>query len=134
MANYYEILGCNSDSSQEEIKRSYHNLALKYHPDKCDNSDNGSFLEIDEAWKTLRDPVKRKAYDESLRHKELEEQNLLFGSFKLKELDYDPDSETYSYVCKCGGIYNFSREGCEEFNSCLVSCEQCSLMISVDLQ
>lgn len=134
MDNYYDILGCKSDSSYDDIKRAYHTLVLKCHPDKSDASDNGavSFQEIDEAWKTLRDPESRKVYDESLRQKSLEQQNLLFGTFTLKDLNYDPELEIYSYACKCGGTYSFSREGFEEFNSVLVGCEQCSLMISVD--
>lgn len=134
MNNYYRVLGCRSDASYDEIKRKYHHLVLKCHPDKSDSSDNGnqSFQEIDEAWKVLRDPTKRKAYDEEMRQRRLEEQNLMFGSFKLNELNYDPVSEIYSCVCKCGGIYSFTRKGSEEFDSCLIGCEQCSLMISVD--
>lgn len=136
MTNYYRVLGCRSDASYDEIKRKYHDLILKCHPDKGDSSDNGnnSFQEIDEAWKVLRDPIKRKAYDEDMRQRRLEEQNLMFGTFKLNELNYDSSTETYSCVCKCGGVYSFTRQGSEEFDSCLVGCEQCSLMISVDFE
>ncbi|XP_014285932.1 dnaJ homolog subfamily C member 24 [Halyomorpha halys] len=135
--NYYKVLGCRSDASLEEIKRRYHYLVLKCHPDKGDSSDsngNYSFQEIDEAWKILRDPVSRKAYDEELRLRRLEEPNLIFGTFKLNELDYDSSSDTYSCFCKCGGIYRFTTHGFEQFNSYLITCEQCSLMISVELQ
>ena len=63
--NYYEILEVSRDSSQEEIKKSYKKLALKYHPDK--NKDNeekkNKFKEIAEAYDTLGDEQKRKTYN-----------------------------------------------------------------------
>ena len=55
--NYYEILEVSRNASQEEIKKSYKKLALKYHPDK--NKDNeeatNKFKEIAEAYDTLGD-------------------------------------------------------------------------------
>lgn len=63
--NYYEILEVSRNSSQEEIKKSYKKLALKYHPDK--NKDNeettNKFKEIAEAYDTLGDEQKRKTYN-----------------------------------------------------------------------
>ena len=55
--NYYEILEVSRNASQEEIKKSYKKLALKYHHDK--NKDNeeatNKFKEIAEAYDTLGD-------------------------------------------------------------------------------
>jgi molecular chaperone DnaJ len=65
MKDYYEILGLNKDCTQEDIKKAYRKLAIKYHPDK--NPDNKEaeekFREINEANDTLSDPDKRAAYD-----------------------------------------------------------------------
>ena len=62
---FYEILEVSRNASQEEIKKSYKKLALKYHPDK--NKDNeettNKFKEIAEAYDTLGDEQKRKTYD-----------------------------------------------------------------------
>ncbi|WP_020166494.1 MULTISPECIES: molecular chaperone DnaJ [Methylotenera] len=64
--DYYEVLGVNKDASDEEIKKSYRKLAMKYHPDR--NPDNPKaeeqFKEAKEAYETLSDDQKRAAYDQ----------------------------------------------------------------------
>ena len=63
--DYYNILNLNKFSTQEEIKKSYKKLALKYHPDKNPNNPKAveKFKEISEAYDVLSDPEKRKNYD-----------------------------------------------------------------------
>ena len=64
--DYYEVLGLSRDASEEEIKKSYRKLAMKYHPDR--NPDNPKaedhFKEAKEAYETLSDDQKRAAYDQ----------------------------------------------------------------------
>lgn len=63
--NYYDTLGVSKSASDDEIKKSFRKLAMKYHPDrnKGDKTAETKFKEINEAYETLKDPQKRAAYD-----------------------------------------------------------------------
>lgn len=61
--DYYGVLGLDKSVSQDDIKRAYRKLALKYHPDK-DESSEDTFKNINEAYQILSDPEKRKIYDD----------------------------------------------------------------------
>src|SRR3990172_4838749 len=60
--DFYEILGVSKQSSKEEIKKAFHRLAHKYHPDKK-GGDEAKFKELNEAYQTLSDDGKRSRYD-----------------------------------------------------------------------
>jgi curved DNA-binding protein len=64
--DYYKILGVNKNAAQDEIKKAYRKLAVKYHPDKTkgDKDSESKFKEISEAYEVLKDPQKRKKYDQ----------------------------------------------------------------------
>lgn len=59
--DYYQILGVSNNASSEDIKKAYHQLAHKHHPDK--GGDEKKFKEINEAYQTLSDKEKRSQYD-----------------------------------------------------------------------
>ncbi|KAK3131958.1 hypothetical protein QOZ80_6AG0513880 [Eleusine coracana subsp. coracana] len=63
--DYYKILGVPKDASQDDIKKAFHSLAKKYHPDtnKGNTAAKRMFQEIRDAYETLRDPSKREQYD-----------------------------------------------------------------------
>jgi len=67
--DYYAILGVDRNASEDDIKKAYRKLARKFHPDvsKEPNAEE-KFKEVAEANETLKDPEKRKAYDELGRH------------------------------------------------------------------
>jgi molecular chaperone DnaJ len=64
--DYYEVLGVNRDCSEDDLKKSYRKLAMKWHPDR--NPDNPKaeehFKEAKEAYEVLCDAQKRAAYDQ----------------------------------------------------------------------
>lgn len=64
--DYYEILGVSRSSTQEEIKKAYRRMALKYHPDRNPNNREAEekFKEASEAYEVLSDPEKRQIYDQ----------------------------------------------------------------------
>ena len=62
--DYYEVLGISRDSTEEDIKKAFRKLALKYHPDRNKDKDAPEkFKEINEAYQVLIDPDKRAKYD-----------------------------------------------------------------------
>ncbi|XP_034418457.1 dnaJ homolog subfamily B member 2 isoform X1 [Cyclopterus lumpus] len=75
MVDYYTVLGVSQTASQDDIKKAYRKLALKWHPDKNpDNKEEAErkFKELSEAYEVLSDTSKRDAYDrygnEKIRH------------------------------------------------------------------
>ena len=63
--DYYEVLGVAKDANDKDIKKAYHKLALKYHPDKCQGDKKvaqETFKIINEAYAVLSDPQKRQQY------------------------------------------------------------------------
>lgn len=63
--DYYQILGVSRTASQEEIQRAYRKLARQYHPDvNKDPAAHEKFKQVSEAYEVLKDPEKRKLYDQ----------------------------------------------------------------------
>lgn len=63
--DYYKILGVSKDASQDEIKKSFRKLSLKFHPDRNPGNKKAEekFKEIAEAYEVLSDPKKKEEYD-----------------------------------------------------------------------
>lgn len=63
--DYYEVMGLKRDATEKDIKMAYRRLARKYHPDISKEADaEEKFKELGQAYEVLKDPEKRKAYDQ----------------------------------------------------------------------
>jgi len=68
--DYYQTLGVDRDASDDAIKKAYRKLARKYHPDVSKEKDaEDRFKQVAEAYETLRDKDKRRAYDQLGRYR-----------------------------------------------------------------
>jgi len=82
MKDYYKILGVNQNATEDEIKKAYHKLAIKYHPDKNKDDKEEKFKKISEAYDTLKDKNKRKEYDMfNFKHKNPFNEDFDFSDF-----------------------------------------------------
>lgn len=74
--DYYKVMGVSKDATEKEIKLAYRRLARKYHPDisKEENAEE-HFKEVGEAYEVLKDPEKRKVYDQYMRDLEFNHQS-----------------------------------------------------------
>ncbi|KAK5583550.1 hypothetical protein RB653_005147 [Dictyostelium firmibasis] len=107
---YYDRLGVKSDCTEDQLKKAYRKMAIKYHPDKNQgpgkDAAEAKFKEISEAYEVLSDPEKRKMYDS-------------YGSEGMKESGFHASSaeDLFSHFFGAGGGgggFNFGGGG-EEF-------------------
>jgi curved DNA-binding protein CbpA len=70
MENLYTILGVAPNASDDEIKKVYRSLAMRFHPDRNDAPGaEVRFKSITKAYEILSDPVKRDEYNQSVNHR-----------------------------------------------------------------
>ena len=64
--DFYQVLGVEKSATEDDIKKTYRKLAVKYHPDKNpgDKTAEEKFREATEAYEILKDPQKRSRYDQ----------------------------------------------------------------------
>lgn len=106
--DYYDILGVNKNATQDEIKKAYRKLAMKYHPDRNpnDKSAEEKFKEITEANEVLSDPDKRKKYDTlGANWKQYQTQGQGFEDFFSHFGKGRPSGRTYEFSGNLGDLF-----------------------------
>jgi DnaJ-class molecular chaperone len=74
--NYYDILEIDYNSSQDQIKKSFRKLSLKYHPDK-NNNNTKKYNSILDAYQTLSNEMKKKIYDHTIKKNNKNDNNVM---------------------------------------------------------
>ncbi|XP_063052219.1 dnaJ homolog subfamily C member 24 [Engraulis encrasicolus] len=134
----YSVLGANPGDSLQELKQKYQKLVLLYHPDKQSQDAAAveahqhlqKFIQVDQAWKILSNEETRREYDLQLRARELKQSWPVDAQISLEDMDWDSDTESYTYGCRCGGEFVIGKEELEEAEA-IVCCDTCSLSIEI---
>lgn len=98
--DYYKILGVAEFDSAEEIKKAYRKLARKWHPDVAGNSEEAlkMFKEINEAYETLSDEIKKSEYDRARKFYNYAQENFKSKqSYKAENNSTNPHSENKGF-------------------------------------
>ena len=99
--DYYEVLGLQKGASDDEIKKAFRKMAMKYHPDKNqgDKEAEERFKEINEAYAVLSDPEKKEKYDR-FGHAGVDP-NSGFGGGKMciRDRNYRDQKQEYTGIC-----------------------------------
>ncbi|TGZ54394.1 dnaJ homolog subfamily B member 14 [Temnothorax longispinosus] len=135
--NYYEVLGCSEESTQEEVKRAYHRRLLQFHPDKNSAADVQEFHDVREAWQILRHRQSRRKYDATCKQEQLEEEEEdgpVYARLSLDDMEESVFEDMWFYRCRCGDKYFVDRDTLPEKDSLLqVKCNGCTLIIIVEI-
>ena len=101
VTNHYDILGVNNNASQEEIRRSFRYLALKYHPDRNKNTEEAKqkFMQIVESYEVLSDAQARTQYDMNMFHALYD-----YKSRWRKHVAYADFDKVYNYAKRRSGF------------------------------
>ena len=95
MIDLYELFQIEETSTQEDIKKKYHELCFKYHPDK-NNGDDETFKRIQSAYEILSNPILRSKYDMRRRVHHITSFDFTDEAYELynKVLKIDPKNKT----------------------------------------
>ncbi|KAJ1832229.1 hypothetical protein LPJ63_003699 [Coemansia sp. RSA 2711] len=138
MENHYVVLGIPQKATYKEIKQAYYTLSRQIHPDKQAVAASAErlaqrkieFHQLSVAWEVLGNAARRQEYDRQLLTHQNRVRGVVQDEVDLDDMDFDPQTCSYSYDCRCSGTYKITEDdmadGCE-----IAPCTDCSLKIRV---
>ena len=98
--NFYSIFGVSQNANKNELKAAYRRLVKKHHPDT--GGDKNKFLEIQLAWETLNDPIKKQNYDRTIsypkEYSNIENSNWSSGLKSKKDSSNSKDKKIKKWI------------------------------------
>jgi DnaJ-class molecular chaperone len=113
--NPYRVLGVSTNASQTEIRQSFRNLALKYHPDRNKDSDEAKekFLQIVEAYEILADKKTRNTYNDMMGSWSSTSYSYKTNTYRRereKESQERSSTSHYSFYHDFDRVYNYLKK------------------------
>uniref|UniRef100_A0A3Q3X9W4 J domain-containing protein n=1 Tax=Mola mola TaxID=94237 RepID=A0A3Q3X9W4_MOLML len=130
----YAVLGASSSDSAQQLRHRYQQLVLQYHPDRVRGQGSSEsavkkFLELDAAWRILRDESSRRQYDMQLRERQLKQDWPVDSTVCLEDMSWDEGD--------CTPLQRRPKDDEEEETDeekqrgVVVCCDTCSLSLYV---
>ncbi|KAJ2713927.1 hypothetical protein H4R19_002002 [Coemansia spiralis] len=134
LPDHYAVLGIAPTATHEEIKRAYHALSRRIHPDRQAGAggDSGdvAFHQIGMAWEVLGDDARRRTYDRQQSARRSKARGVVQDEVDLDDMAFDEDTHTYAFPCRCSGSYSISEDDLG-LGRDIAPCTDCSLKIRV---
>ena len=157
MSDHYTTLGVAFTATPAQLSSAYRARALVLHPDKLastgrahsaatgskhENTNAEQFMQLQQAYQVLSNPESRVQYDTALKAGGLLSRFTSSSSggsgavlhcteVDLEDCDYEEDTATYTYPCRCGEEYRMLESMLMETGLDLFPCVQCSLVLRV---
>ncbi|CAI5742407.1 unnamed protein product [Hyaloperonospora brassicae] len=148
--SFYEVLSVPTTCSSDDVRRAYHQMARRFHPDKRSTATDAAvtseqhFLRVQAAYETLRHPELRRQYDAKLqqhtRRRKRQQEVVVVSDdvplsamhrVQLQDGDHDGDNDVvYTHECRCGDVYEVSEHELWDGVD-VVPCAGCSLHVRV---
>jgi len=97
------------------------------------SSSTAACAELNKAWSVLKDSELKKTYDEQIEQGDIDTEVTIFETLNICDLENSEVEETFSYRCRCGGMFLVPKSIVDQIEPSLFPCDDCSLFIKIML-